>query len=137
MAYKLTKIPLTQGDTLPPIDLTVYDSEHAMPGKTLNKVDPSTWSRINLSKVEQVILLFKAVESYADPVEIPCKITNAMMGDLTVEWREGDLDEVGEYEGRLQIYYYDYENAETDVPMRLLRWTAKTTIDFEIEPVFT
>ena len=136
MAYKQSTIVLTEGDTLPPVELTVYDIEHAYPGKVLDKNDPDTWGRINLSKVEYVTLLLRNKESYADPLEIPCKISNPLYGRVLVEWREGDLDTPGEYEGRLQVYYRDYENEEQGEPLRVLKWTAKNLLDFEIESLF-
>jgi len=136
MAFRHPSIPLTQSDTLPPINLTVLDSEHPQPGVDLDKNDPDTWARINLSTVERVVLLFKLKDEFSDPMEIPCEIINPAKGTIRVEWREGDLDVAGDYEAKIRIYYHDAVSENEGVTPRLLQWTSTVELKFDVRPLF-
>ncbi len=136
MAYRQPVIKLTQSDTLPPIDLTVLDSEHPQPGMDLDRNNPDTWARINLSAVKRVVLLFKLKEEFSEPAEIPCEIVNAAKGSVRVEWSEGDLDISGDYEGKLRIEYHDAVNELEGIKPRLLQWTSTVELKFKVSPLF-
>ncbi|MBT3196170.1 MAG: hypothetical protein HN842_09295 [Gammaproteobacteria bacterium] len=134
MAYRQPVIHLTQGDTLPPIRLVVYDSAHPASGKTINPNDPDTWSRIDLRRVDHVVLLFKPTQAFQDPIEIPCHIENSAHGEISVLWGDTDLMFEGSFVGKVRLYYKEID-PETD-RSRTLKWTSKVEIPFEIEPLF-
>ena len=134
MAFQQPTIPLTLGDTLPPVRLFVYDAAHPAPGKVINPNDPSTWRRVDLHRIDHAVLLFKHTASFADPAEIPCSVINSGLGEVSVDWRDGDLAIEGNFVGKVRLYYKELDEALSI--MRTLKWTSKVEIPFVIEPLF-
>ena len=85
-------IELVQGDTKPTLEIICLDDNDVV---------------IDLSDATNVEFVFKKCDATEYTLKRTCTITEPTEGKVEFDWDEGDLDEVGDYEGEVEIKFDD------------------------------
>lgn len=97
-------IKLVRGDTLPEITFTLKDAGQALPGVTLDPVDPSTWAPMDLTGAS-IVLKLRPLDSTVVKEVIPIYVFGGdpTQGKVFMQWTNTALDTAGVFTGEIEV----------------------------------